>query len=124
MKNSSIVLFLLLCGFSNAQIVNIPDANFKAALLIPSAGIDINNDGEIQISEAEAAIKINAFGFNIVSLEGIQYFINITDLYVDDNQIEVMDLSQNTQLEIVFCDNNLLTALNLTNSPKLNLIYC
>ncbi|MGB3342605.1 MAG: T9SS type A sorting domain-containing protein [Aequorivita sp.] len=124
MKNKFIVLFLLFCGFSNAQIVNIPDANFKAALLVPSAGIDTNNDGEIQVSEAEAAVKINAFGFNIVSLEGIQYFINITDLYVDDNQIEVMDLSQNTQLEIVFCDNNLLTSLDLTNSPKLNWIDC
>jgi hypothetical protein len=38
---------------ANAQDVHIPDANFKAALLAIS-GIDTNEDGEIQESEAAA----------------------------------------------------------------------
>ncbi|WP_290831594.1 hypothetical protein [Flavobacterium sp.] len=67
------LLTLLLCFVANAQIVNIPDANFKAKLLSASSDnpvasnqipenyygsvstyntIDTNNDGEIQVSEA------------------------------------------------------------------------
>jgi hypothetical protein len=56
----------LLLLFSNnlvGQIVNIPDANFKNALingmcvnndfdLIGDSKVDLNNDGEIQVSEA------------------------------------------------------------------------
>jgi hypothetical protein len=63
-------LLLLLSGFSYAQIVTIPDANFKAKLLEASPTnviaynnggyikIDVNNDGEIQQSEA-----LNVTGF-------------------------------------------------------------
>ena len=43
---------LFLTGITNAQIVNIPDANFKAALI--AYGVDANNDGQIQVSEAQA----------------------------------------------------------------------
>ncbi len=59
------LLLLLLASFSvEAQIVNIPDANFKAKLLEASPSntiaqnasnqnikIDVNDDGEIQESE-------------------------------------------------------------------------
>ena len=60
-----IILVLLITGFANAQIVNIPDVNFKTKLLQASATtfiaqnsagqnikIDLNDDGEIQESEA------------------------------------------------------------------------
>lgn len=103
----------------NAQIVNIPDANFKAALLLPSSGIDTNNDGEIQVSEAEAAIQIKAWDRNISSMEGLEYFINITDLSCHDNQIEFLDVSQNTKLEFLICYNNQITTLNLGQHPNL-----
>ncbi len=64
MKSSiSIFLLLFFTVSSHAQIVNIPDANFKNALVntncvdIDGDGIgdidaDTNNDGEIQVSEA------------------------------------------------------------------------
>lgn len=60
-----LLLLLFVFGFSNAQIVNIPDVNFKTILVIstPTNGtaknslgqffkVDANNDGEIQVSEA------------------------------------------------------------------------
>ncbi|MCH7534469.1 MAG: hypothetical protein IH948_01745, partial [Bacteroidetes bacterium] len=39
--------------FVSAQIVNIPDANFKAAL-VGDPTINTNGDGEIQVAEASA----------------------------------------------------------------------
>jgi hypothetical protein len=74
-KQSSMKHFYILCllviGFSaDAQIINIPDANFKNALVNtlcvgdwetgdggPTSDVDVNNDGEIQVSEA-AAVQI------------------------------------------------------------------
>ena len=62
-----ILLLLLTFGFANAQIIEIPDATFKAELLAASPTvekalnfsdqwikIDANNDGEIQLTEAQA----------------------------------------------------------------------
>ena len=53
MKNLYILLIALFAfTISQAQIVNIPDANFKNALLNHIPVIDLNGDSEIQISEA------------------------------------------------------------------------
>ena len=45
---STTLLFVL---FANAQIVNIPDANFKA-YLVGNSAINTNMDTEIQVTEA------------------------------------------------------------------------
>ena len=55
MKNYYLFFILLLVTLTaKAQIVDIPDTNFKNALLNHDPIIDINNDGEIQESEAES----------------------------------------------------------------------
>ena len=74
------LLFLLLfTGMVNAQIVNIPDANFKANLI--ALGIDTNSDGEIQNSEALAVTgTLELHNFDIIDLTGISSFTNITVL--------------------------------------------
>lgn len=66
MKNIYTFLFLLSCTFLNAQIVNIPDANFKNALI--DEGVDTNNDGEIQVSEAEVVLNLNVSFKDILSM--------------------------------------------------------
>jgi hypothetical protein len=48
-----LISFLLFPLLITAQIVNIPDANFKAAL-VGNGEINTNGDDEIQVSEAEA----------------------------------------------------------------------
>lgn len=71
MKKKLSLLFLLLAIVTNAQIVNIPDANFKAKLLSSSPSntiaknlsgnyfaIDANGDGEIQQTEADAVAEL------------------------------------------------------------------
>ena len=86
-------IVLLFAGFANAQIVNIPDANFKAKLLsanssntialingIGYTNVDTNNDGEIQLSEASIinALNFSEFpGGNIQDFTGINSFTNL-----------------------------------------------
>jgi hypothetical protein len=54
MKALILLLTILLVPFLlRAQIVHIPDANFKAAL-VGNSSINTNGDDEIQVSEAEA----------------------------------------------------------------------
>ncbi len=106
------------------EIVNIPDPNFKAALVANTYNINTNGDSEIQVSEAQAldgAISVTNLG--ISDLTGIEAFTEIRWLYCYNNQLTSLDLSANTNLKTVWCYNNQLTSLVL-NSPALNFLDC
>lgn len=101
-----------------AQVVTIPDANFKAYLLA-NASINTNMDTEIQVSEATAFTgHINCPGMNISSLLGIEAFVNLTQLSCYNNNLSVLNLEQNTALTFLRAELNQLTSLllNRTNS--------
>ncbi|WP_456439419.1 DUF7619 domain-containing protein [Psychroserpens sp.] len=110
MKNLYTLLITLLFSFTiNAQIINIPDANFKNALI--SEGVDINNNGEIEISEAQLITDLFLASGDINSLTGIEYFINLEELNCRSNNLTTLDLTQNTQLQDVNCVNNQLSSI-------------
>lgn len=117
MKKIYLITFLFLTTISQAQIVNIPDVNFKNALI--AEGVDTNNDGEIQVSEAESVSGVGVYNRNISSLEGIQSFTNIEVLYCYSNQLTSLDVTQNPKLVTLFCDTNQLTSLDVSQNPKL-----
>ncbi|WP_298222655.1 T9SS type A sorting domain-containing protein [Flavobacterium sp.] len=137
------LLLLLFAGIAEAQIVNIPDANFKAALLSSSETngiatdsfevgirIDTNNDGEIQETEALAVSRINlgnngfeVASYNIADLTGIESFINVTQLNCRGNQITNLDVSALTLLEVLDAAENQITAINLTGLVNLKFAY-
>ncbi len=112
-----------------AQIVNIPDPNFKAALLNQSTPvIDTNGDDEIQVSEALATTVISAVSNNISDITGIEAFVNLESLNCFNNPINEVDLSQNTSLNVItftfsnlteidLSSNNDLFSVSLSNSP-------
>ncbi|MFH2142016.1 MAG: T9SS type A sorting domain-containing protein [Bacteroidota bacterium] len=119
---SATLLFVL---FVNAQIVNIPDANFKYALVNHIPVIDTNGDGEIQVSEALAfSDTIDVGDYNISDLTGIETFIVITGLYCWNNQLTTLDVSNNTALNVLRCDENQLTALDVNNNTALTELGC
>lgn len=108
---------MLLASFSvEAQIVNIPDANFKAKLLEASPSntiaqnnsnqyikIDINDDGEIQESEALLVRKLNVSNSNISSLEGINSFSNLSELRANNNYLSYLNIND---LDFLYLENN------------------
>ena len=109
---------------AKAQIVNIPDANFKT-FLVGNSGINTNLDGEIQVSEAQAYMGgIFAGTQGISDLTGIEAFVNITALDVSQNNLSSLDLSANTAITNLFCYLNAITCLNLANDTALSFLDC
>ncbi|RMA56244.1 T9SS type A sorting domain-containing protein [Ulvibacter antarcticus] len=134
MKYSYLIASIFICSIANSQIVDIPDVNFKNALVNESVAglngntsledVDTNNDGEIQVSEAIAVTSLQVIGFEIESLEGIQSFVNLTILYCMDNYIATIDLSQNIEIDELWVNNNELTSLDVSNLPLLEWLSC
>lgn len=137
MKNFYILSFLTLTAFlANAQIMNIPDPNFKVKLLTGNCAsfdatgtnrtndVDTNNDGEIQLSEAQAVTGLylshnpNLPGA-INSMAGIENFTNLKKLLCHNNDITSLDVTALTSLELLSCFNNELTMLVLPSSVTL-----
>ena len=129
-----VLLFLTLLAFVSlkAQIVNIPDANFKAILLAANTTnviakdatgnymvIDANGDNEIQNSEAAAVYELTILNSNISNLTGIEDFVNLTNLNCGLNGLTTLDISQNTNLIILDCHDNQLTTLDVSQNTEL-----
>ncbi|TNE55253.1 MAG: T9SS type A sorting domain-containing protein [Bacteroidetes bacterium] len=121
-----IFVFIIICiGFSDAQIVEIPDSNFKAALLTHSSVIDSNGDGEIQVSEAQSySGKIDVINKEINDLSGIEAFVNINRLLCSQNSLTSLDVSKNTNLIELSCSYNQLKTLDVTQNTKLLKLGC
>jgi hypothetical protein len=160
-------IFLILISFTtfcNAQIVNIPDVNFKNALLGSTwqwnsiakningsnMTVDTNSDGEIQLSEALLVYEIhmtpNTIGNNnTVNLEGINSFLNLRKILIDNKSITNVNFDSLIYLEellirycgvsnysIVNCpsiininfDYNQFTSLDFSHLPQLNSVSC
>ena len=130
-----IIICLIVTHQSRAQIVNIPDAKFKSALLNFTCAdlngdgefdsvVDTNNDKEIQISEVEAVLGLDVGIFNINTLEGIASFKNLEVLYCDYNNLTSLDVSKNLKLEFLECTINQLTILDVSKNLNLQDLYC
>jgi hypothetical protein len=134
-----ILLFLIfVSAVAQAQIVNIPDANFKNALLITDlassvAGdnsgpiiVDADGDGEIQVGEAAAVTNLELSGLNITDLEGIESFTNLQLLNCSSNSCEDFHLSGLPALAILTIGGNYSlgnTAYSFNNLPSLQTFY-
>ena len=106
-------------------IVNIPDADFKNALLTHIPVIDTNGDNEIQHSEAEAFTgALSLDDKNISNLTGIEAFTSVTQLYCHSNNLTSLDVSANTALQELYCFNNQLTSLNISTNTALQILDC
>lgn len=133
-----VILSLCFCfSISYSQVINFPDANFKARLLQSSPSntiafnnamgylkIDSNNDGEIEQSEALMVNNLNIINQNISNLEGLQYFTNLTSLLMYSNSVSSINLSPLTQLIYFNCYSNQLTSLDFSSLPNLKFVDC
>ena len=121
---------------TNPDIVFISDANFKAKLLEADVTniiaqndngpikVDINNDGEIQVSEALNVVYLYVFESQIQSLEGVNSFVNLKYLRCFNNQLTELDLSGLNNLEELICSINQLPSLNVNNLTNLKYLMC
>lgn len=148
MLKKILLLLLLIGSFCHAQVVNIPDPMFKSLLLGTAnsdnvstpvyaqdltgayTAIDANHDGQIQLSEALniRGISITAYDQNTIainSLQGIQYFSNLTSFSLANTQITTADLSGLSQLKYLDMQGHPnLQSVNLTGLAHLELFWC
>lgn len=137
MKKLYFLAFLSIFLNANAQIVTIPDPIFKAELLAanPVDGytasdqngnyitIDINGDGEIQLTEAQQVYELYLIQ-PASDLTGIQSFTNLRTLDATYLELEFLNVSGMTNLESLDCSDNYIAALNVTGCTSLYMLQC
>lgn len=131
MKNFYLSISVLFMSLNvGGQIIDIPDANFKAKLLEAnptnqiayntnsssvSIKIDANDNGEIEVSEALLVGRLNVDNSSIGSLVGIEAFTNLRRLSCKYNLLTSLEINSLSILKVLDCSHNLLTNLNCQN---------
>jgi Leucine-rich repeat (LRR) protein len=133
-----IFFIIALCGFftnAYAQIVNIPDANFKNALVSTSCAdfnndgstdgdADTNDNGEIELSEAQALLGLAVRNNSISDPMGIEFFTNLRYLYCSSNPLSSLNVQTLTYLERLECENGQITSLDVHGLTNLQYLNC
>ena len=107
----------------NALYINatyFPDVNFRNWLLNQSYG----SDGVLTSAEIAEVTSIEVDSKNIQSLKGIEFFYALTTLKCTDNQLNSLDVSNNTKMIKLYCYDNQLNSLNISKNSKLTFLSC
>lgn len=115
------LLFVCSASYIKAQTISFPDENFKAALI--AEGIDSNNDGEIQKSEAANVKELRVNDAGISSLDGIKNFTSLENFNFLNNDVEIVDLEGLRNLKYVYGINNKITQLKLKGCTSVEVIF-
>lgn len=127
MKHFYLLFCLIFAGLINGQIIDFPDANFKAKLLQPNlnymqwgidfpSSIDINNDGEIEVSEIQDIYFLDISNANISDLTGISNFTDLTHLVCSNNLLTSLTIDSSISLTSLDASYNSLNSINVNFS--------
>lgn len=141
-KTTYLILVLNMYVFSQNTVI--PDANFEQALI--DLGLDTAPiNGVVPTTNIASVTNLNIESKNINNLTGIEDFsslmvlecannnissittsanLNLTQLFVNNNALTNIDVSNNSLLQILWCDNNQLSSLNVSQNPNLISIAC
>ncbi|MGN0435771.1 MAG: hypothetical protein ACI4D8_03980 [Wujia sp.] len=97
---------------------NFPDAVFRDYI---SDNFDLDGNRFINPDEV-MSIMVNSY--EISSLEGIEYFTELTYLYCYNASIDKLDVSHNLELINLVCSNTNVKEINLDNNSKLKWLEC
>jgi hypothetical protein len=121
---SFLFLFLFFGWSATAQIVSIPDANFKNVLLNTNCAylfgdvseqtdVDANDNGEIEVSEALNVNWLSINSASVTDLSGLESFTNLENLHINASPITSIQLITLSHLRSFTVNNTLLTEINL-----------
>lgn len=134
-KMISILTALLLC---TQPVLSVFAVETEPALLpIEAEFTDVNflnavreiigktNNEHIYKSDVENITELNIVDKDIKSLNGLKYFTGLKTLLCYVNEFEELDVSHNTELEVLDCSYNMqLIALDVSHNPKLEALDC
>lgn len=121
----SLLFFITIGVQTNAQTTTIPDSNFEQALI--DLGIDSDGvvNGEVLTSDIENVTTLDVSGNQIGDLTGIEDFSSLETLDVSYNFIGSLDLTGNAVLKHLTIEQNYeLSNLNLSNNLQLEYLFC
>lgn len=143
MKTKILFILIAFTTLCDAQIIDIPDVNFKTKLLQSNStnyiardvdgtyfNIDTNNNNEIEYSEAELVFELDISNTNsiqsvkISDITGLSHFTNLKKFYCYDNLLTNLDLTTFVDLLAVGCATNQLTSLNISGLNQLQFLAC
>lgn len=104
-----------------SQKTYVPDDNFEAYLEANGMGDGIANNDSVTTANISSITNLNVDNQSIDELTGIEDFMALTDLSVDNNNLTILDLSNNTSLINLSLLGNSLTALDLRNGNNINM---
>lgn len=99
---------------------NFPDKNFSDFLKSQSYGADLSLSIE-ELAEVKSLLMDQK---DIGDLTGIEYFTELTSLYVNKNSLTTLNISNNKKLQYLYCAENQLTSLDVSNNPELKDLSC
>jgi len=106
-----------------SQNTFVPDDNFEQALI--DLGWDVGPlDDFVPTANINSRTDLDITSKNITDLTGIEDFIGLTNLDCSDNQLTVLNITQNVNLVELYCSGNQLTNLDVTNLPNLVRLWC
>lgn len=100
---------------------NFPDAVFRNYV---KEKFDTDKNGVLSAEEIGKVGQISLYKQNVSSLQGVEYFTSLYDLYcvMGKGNLTALDLSKNTELEYLYCYDNQLESLDISNCTKLKKI--
>ena len=124
MKNL-LLIFCCLPAFVLAQQTYVPDDNFEQALI--DLGIDIDSipNDSVTTSNISNVTNLDVSNKFIQNLIGIEDFTDLVVLKCQGNLLTYfLDLSQNTDLNILDFSDNSLDSINLSQNSNLSSLNC
>lgn len=112
-------------NFTNNVFLAIPDASFEAILITQGIDSDGVVNQQLLKSDAETVIELNlnTSGFGeIHNLTGLQGFVSLKKLIVNQHNINEINLSSNTLLETLYLAGNNLSNIDVTENINLEVI--
>lgn len=136
MRNFYVLFFVfLLAANSHAQIIDFSNTALKNVLVneqcVFEAGgglsigdVDTDNDGEIEVSEALAVVRLSVYLKNLSSLEGLEHFTNLKFVNCSSNQLtSLAPIEGISSLEEVACSFNDIIAVDASQWVNLHSFY-
>ena len=98
-----------------------PDEYFRSYI---TENYDQDEDGFLSENEISSVTFIDVSNRGIMSVEGIEVFSNLVELYCRRNSLSSLDVSQNLALEKLECDTNQITMLDISHNYALTRLSC
>ncbi len=113
-----------ICGKPQGDVVEISPENFPDGIFRSYVSdFDTDRDGGLSQDEIRGVTLIKVDGKGISSLQGIEFFTALEELSFVGNSIETLDISKNTELELIYGDDNRLTTLDVSRNTKLTKLF-